>query len=133
MTEDVQTEPKTGRNVAPNIVPGKNGGYLIPGWKQPGPGRPPDELRRRSREGFESWLARLEAIEQGGRQLSVSEISKALDVLGKFGLGEKKFELDESSQLEHCALWTAEFLLAKGVPQWYEEWVAGLKARFESL
>ena len=129
---DAAFKPETSVKTS-GLVPQPHGGALSPGNPgNKGGGRPPDEIRRQAREDLDTWLKRLRE-KSAKDDPSVGEIAKAIDVLGKYGLGEKRFELDESRQLEHCAVYTATFLLDKGVPQWYEEWVAGLKAKLESL
>ena len=89
MGEEKETSEQTS---APHLIPQPNGrGALlsggVPGHRGAG-GRPPDELRRASRESYGALLAKLE--EKLGAELSVSEITQALNVTGKYGLGEIK-------------------------------------------
>ena len=96
-----------------------------------GGGRPPEELRRQAREKFEDWLKRLDTKDP--EKASIGEIAKVIDTMGKFGLGEKQWDLSESAQLQEAAKFTARYLQDKGQAEWYEEWVQGLRTHMKGL
>ena len=69
------------------LRPQPHGGALRNGgWNRGGPGRPPSELRALVRLSFEERVAVLESIADNRRAAAKDRI-RAIDVLGKYGLG----------------------------------------------
>lgn len=78
-------KPKPG-----TLIPQAHGGALLagvasPGRHVPGPGRPASELRQLARLGFEARLVELTRL--GKEAASDSDRIRAIDILGKYGLG----------------------------------------------
>jgi len=83
--------------------PQPHGGALRNGGtNKGGTGRPSSEIRRMCKEGFADALPVIVKIAKGLQPTngnpdpSPSEITRALDVLGKYGLGEQKVEVTEA-------------------------------------
>lgn len=84
----------------PALVPqpgGKGALYAggVPGNR--GGGRPPDKVRRKAQRGFKRHISTLEriagALTEDGISIEgvkASDVVKAIDVMGKYGLGSKK-------------------------------------------
>lgn len=115
-------------NSLANLVPGNRGG-----------GRKPDELRKLARTDLESWLAILRtkaALVQDPSytdDASIGEAAKALDVLAKYGLGEKTWNLDESQQTQAIGQATADFFASLGKPELFDQWVRHVEEHVKSL
>lgn len=88
---DSGLEPKTSENIG---WPGAHGG----GWLTPGnPGNkgggvPTKRLRELCREGFSRGVGKVSKIAEG---IVEGDSIRALDVLGKYGLGEQKVMVPE--------------------------------------
>ena len=82
----------------PEFREGRNGGKLLtgglPGHKGAG-GRPSSELRARSRVAFSLGLDFAERLLQGDVEGSTADKLRALDITGKYGLGEATVLLPE--------------------------------------
>lgn len=72
------------------VQPGKHGGWLKVGNEgcKGGTGRPSNEIRAASRESYAAFQEKLK--EKLNTELSVTEITQAMNVTGKYGLGEAK-------------------------------------------
>jgi hypothetical protein len=81
--------------VETSVQEGRNGGWLKVGnpGNNGGTGRPPNELRLAAREGFGKFIKKLNEMED--REMGVLEVARALDVCGKYGLGEAKVVVGE--------------------------------------
>lgn len=76
--------------------PGRNGGTLNVGNPGGGGGRPKERIRRKFREIMEKGIPALEKIATGEADgVTPGETIKAIDVAGKYGLGEAKVLLPE--------------------------------------
>jgi hypothetical protein len=72
-----------------SLVAQPHGGKIWQGKpRNPGPGRPPSEIRRLARLGFESQLPELLRIAKSG--MRENDRLKAIDILARYGLGEAK-------------------------------------------
>jgi hypothetical protein len=83
-------------NVVPNVVfmPGRNGGKLRRGGPiHAGPGRPPSAIRALAREDFADLVPELRRIAKSPKA-TTSDRLKAIDLLGKYGLGTTVTETD---------------------------------------
>lgn len=96
-------------------------------------GRTPNWLRQRMREGLEPYVERLIAMIESDQTLSPGELARALDVLGKYSLGEKTFDLTEEEGIAEVNRFTSQWFKAKGRDEEYDEWFQGLRAHFKSL
>lgn len=65
----------------------QNGGILTPGWKKPGPGRPPSITRKRGREGFAAFVERIASLAEK-EDLPVKEQVQCGEFLGKYFQGK---------------------------------------------
>jgi hypothetical protein len=84
--------PKSVETIA--TMPGRNGGTLRRGGnKTPGPGRPPSVIREHAREGFADLIPSLKRI-AGDKETSTTDRLRAIDLLGKYGLGTTVTETD---------------------------------------
>ena len=84
----------------PALVPQPHGGALLAGGLKGNPGgRPASEIRRLLRGSFESRVPILEKFADGEvTQASAADRLRAIDMIGKYGLGETKAEShDEAS------------------------------------
>ena len=76
--------PETGQ-----LVPQAHGGALRRGGtNRGGPGRPPSAIREQLRGSFEQRIRVLEDIADG-KEYSAADRLRAVDLLGKFGLGQR--------------------------------------------
>lgn len=91
----------------PELIPQKHGGALyaggVPGNR--GGGRPPSAVRQLAREAFEARIPMLADLADDSQQRTRDRI-RAIDVLGKYGLGQAK-GLDEN-EFEEVVLRMAE-------------------------
>lgn len=103
-----------------------------------GGGRKPDELRRLARTDFESWLAVLRtkaalALDDNYPDVSIRDVIGAIDALGKYGLGEKTWSLDESQQVQAIGQATASFFQAMGRPELFDVWIKHVEEHVKAL
>ena len=83
------TPPKPGDLVKPPHGKGFLRHGSLPGTNAGGTGRPPSAIRERLRGSFEERIAILEEIADGAQQAAADRM-KAIDLLGKYGLGTTK-------------------------------------------
>lgn len=78
------------------FIPGRNGGRLLLGGKpgnKGGPGRPPSTIRAVAREEFADLIPELVKIARS-KTSSKADKCRAIDLLGKYGLGTTVTETD---------------------------------------
>lgn len=98
---------KSPKKKEPALIPQPNGGALLSGGK-PGnvgnpnaPGRPPSAIREKLRGSFAERVRILEKIADG-EALDPSDRMKAIDLMGKYGLGARK-DVDEDQIRERLS------------------------------
>jgi hypothetical protein len=64
-------------------------------WGNKGGGRPSSAMRAAARDGFDAVITLIQHAIETKQELSLGELSRALDILGKYGLGEQKVILPE--------------------------------------
>ena len=75
----------------PRLIPQPHGGALRNGGtNRGGPGRPPSAVREMCRKAFEEGLPEIVKIATGKIEASAGERVRALDILGKYGLGTQQ-------------------------------------------
>lgn len=90
--------------------PGKNGGRLRSGNPgNAGGGRPPYQIRRSCREDFDELRAKLVTIARSRKAKDADRI-RAIDVLGRYGLGEHIDRGDVQKAVEMTAKEIRRFL-----------------------
>ena len=98
------TVEKAGKEAGP-LVPQKHGGAIFQGTPAnivPGPGRPPSEIRKRLRGSFDERVKILEEIADNP-ELAPADRTKAIDMMGKYGLGQMR-EVSAESVKERLRL-----------------------------
>lgn len=120
-------------NSLANLQPGKIREHLEGKEIDYRPGRTPNWLRQRMREGLEPFVERLIAKIESGDDLSTGEIAKALDILGKYSLGEKRFDLNDEELIAEVNRFTASWFKERSMPELYDSWFSGLREHFKAL
>lgn len=111
------------KNNAPVLVPRPNGQGALNSGGTPGNkggwGRPRSEIRELSRNGFAETMEAINARiieDKEKKQLSLSELARAGEVQGKYGLGEAATETLADDQLVSlCLDWCHDFMSRAGM------------------
>lgn len=124
---------KGGQKDGPVLVPQKHGGALLSGGtpgQTPGWGRPRSAIRDLSREGFNQTIEAInKRIAETGEQLNLTELCRAAEVQGKYGLGEAATETLADDQLVSlCLDWCADFMQRAGMQVEPEEMAKDFEA-----
>lgn len=73
------------------LIPQPHGGALRNGGtNRGGPGRPASEIRAAARDGFEVTLSKISKLVAEKEDIALTELCRAADVQGKYGMGEAK-------------------------------------------
>lgn len=111
----------------PNLLRGG-----VPGHDGSNAGRPPAEVREVWRRINVKSAVRIESkLDDPG--LSDGTLAKYADVSGKYGLGEKTWNLDESQQTQAIGQATADFFASLGTPELFDQWVRHVEEHVKSL
>lgn len=90
----IKTTAKSTGRVVGELIPQPHGGALRNGGPNAGgTGRPPSEIRKKLRGSFEDRVKVLEAIADDTKA-SPADRMRALDLMGKYGLGTTMTETD---------------------------------------
>lgn len=95
-------------------------------------GRTPNWLRKRMREGMEPYVERIISVGTT-EKVSVGEAAKAIDVLGKYALGEKRFDLNDEELVAEINRFSAAWFNERSMPELYDSWFQGLREHFKAL
>lgn len=103
-----------------------------PGHDGSNAGTTPNWLRREAREGLAEYLARLRGM-SGKEDMTIGEAAKGADVMGKYGLGEKRFDMSDNEMLGEVNRFTAVWFQQAGTPERYDAWLADLTSHFRAI
>jgi hypothetical protein len=105
MTDEAKTPAKT-----PEMAPQEHGGAIRRGGtNRGGPGRPPSAIRATAREKFDRLIPKLDQIARA-RKSKDSDKVRAIDVLGKYGMGQAVSVEDVKACLRQTTEEIREFL-----------------------
>lgn len=109
---DPETTSETTPPVGSLSIPGQHGGTLRRGGtNRGGPGRPPSAIRAACREKFDKLIPKLNSIARAKKSKDADKV-RAIDVLGKYGMGQAVSIEDVKACLRQTTEEIREFLPA---------------------